>query len=128
MYTRYIGNTGKFYRVHDDEDEPRPSQRRASDAERESAAAAEVTAAATAAAETAAPRGMGLLGSLFGGGTRNKARGDPGGGFKLPFVLPFGLDISDVALLLIFLFLYLQSGDDEFLILLAAVALSDILK
>ena len=36
--------------------------------------------------------------------------------------LPLGLELSDLALLLMFFFLYQESGDEEFLILLACFA------
>jgi len=37
--------------------------------------------------------------------------------------LPFGLELADVAIALLFLFLYLESGDKEFLIILACFAI-----
>jgi hypothetical protein len=58
-----------------------------------------------------------------------RARQSPFGGFGGlgglgGFSLPFGLELSDITLLLIFLFLFLESGEEEFLILLGALALA----
>ena len=39
-------------------------------------------------------------------------------------LLPAGLDASDIMLLMILYFLYRESGDEEFLIILAVVAMS----
>jgi hypothetical protein len=54
---------------------------------------------------------LGGAGGLFGG---------LGGGLNLPL----GLELADIALLLLFLFLYLESGDWEFLIIVAFLAIS----
>lgn len=68
------------------------------------------------------PRGGGL------GGIIGKLLGGEGvSAFALPSAetlnLPFGLELADVALALLFLFLYLESGDAEFLIILACFAI-----
>lgn len=55
-----------------------------------------------------------------GGHTRAPEK-KSGGIFGL---LPAGADSSDILLLLILYFLYKESGDEEFLIILAVVALS----
>ncbi|MDR2615731.1 MAG: hypothetical protein LBC28_04035 [Oscillospiraceae bacterium] len=77
---RYIGNTGRVYRV-DDLPEPSPT------AVHERAPAARVSPAYT----------------------------------SVPS-LPFGLEPGDIALLLLFFLLYIESGDEEFLIILVALA------
>jgi hypothetical protein len=96
MYNRYIGNTGRRYTV-DDADDVR----------------------------------AGLRGGRPHGGARERAadipmsppRGDRGG--LLSGLLPsLGLETVDILLLLLFFFLYLESGDIEFLIILAFFALS----
>jgi hypothetical protein len=43
-------------------------------------------------------------------------------GFPAPPWLPAGLESGDLALLLLFFFLYVESGDEEFLIMLAVLA------
>lgn len=53
---------------------------------------------------------------LSSAGERREKR--PGG------FLPAGLDASDLMLLMILYFLYRESGDEEFLIILAVVAMS----
>ena len=97
MYKRYVGNTGRFVMVQDAEDDSRVR-----------------TAARPRASDVPPPQPE-----------RASEPPSSGGGFSLPFnlpfKLPFGLESSDLTLLLIFLFLFLQSGDDEFLILLAAL-------
>ncbi|MDR0838204.1 MAG: hypothetical protein LBN99_01020 [Oscillospiraceae bacterium] len=85
--TRYIGNSGRFYRI--DEEPVSPPNPVINDA--------------------ASPLGR-RLGGLFSGG------------------LPFGLELADIALLLLFLFLYLESGDEEFLIILAFLAIGAFAK
>ncbi|MDR0904768.1 MAG: hypothetical protein LBN00_01110 [Oscillospiraceae bacterium] len=82
--TRYIGNSGRFYRVNDAESTTQN------------------------AAETEILGGTGGLFGVHGGGLN----------------LPFGLEFADIALLLLFLFLYLESGDWEFLIIVAFLAVS----
>jgi hypothetical protein len=39
------------------------------------------------------------------------------------FRLPFGLEIGDIVLMLLFLFMFLESGDEVFLIILAFLAI-----
>lgn len=106
MYNRYIGNTGKYYRV--DDAPPRPDGeadgvRR--DARREPAAPPQVSppppASPPAAAATVSPQvGADSLRNL------------------LKSLAPSGVDIGDIILLLLLALLYIDSGDDEFLVTL----------
>ena len=104
MYNRYIGNTGKYYRM---EDAP-VTQRRE-----------------TVPVQHAQPKpeeqygyrerhDAGKKPSLFGGG----------GLHFLDSILPFGLETGDLILLILFLFLFIESGDEEFLIILGFLAFS----
>lgn len=52
--------------------------------------------------------GGGLLGKFDGGSLRS----------SIDRMLPFGLDCGDLLLLLVLFFLYAETGDEEFLILL----------
>ncbi|MDR1330059.1 MAG: hypothetical protein LBK23_10720 [Oscillospiraceae bacterium] len=90
--TRYIGNTGRFFRIADSgaprsggpapPGEPAPSIR------------------------SAPARSGGLF-------LRAARRG---------LSLPLGLELGDLGLLLLFFLLYIESGDEEFLIILAVLA------
>jgi len=108
MYNRYIGNTGKVYRV------PGPSNRRGNSVERHAHKPPPVVVEA----EHKLAKKSGLFGGLIGGG------GIFGGdGLKSPN-LPLGLEISDLIILGLLLFLFLESGDEEFLIILGFLAYS----
>ncbi len=107
MYNRYIGNTGKFYRVDDDEllqhdtrqspqeqptaftpvQQPRP-QHRQQNMQRLPFAQKE------------------LLGSIKG---------------LLGNFLPDGMDLGDLLLILVLLLLYLEKEDEEILIILSVL-------
>jgi hypothetical protein len=90
--TRYIGNTGRFYRIAD--------------------------GGAARSAGPAPPRehappirpAPARAGGLF---PRAARRG---------LNLPLGLELGDLGLLLLFFLLYIESGDEEFLIILAVLA------
>jgi len=110
--TRYVGNTGEFYRI---EEAPPPAREHTA---RASAAPAEATAVPKSAAFSAPGMEPGGLSRLLGGL----------GGSIADIKLPFGLEIADVVLILLFLFLYIESGDWEFLIILVFLAMSVIGK
>ena len=102
MYNRYIGNTGKFYRV---EDAPVIADRAELHHERQAEKEARPTPQDR--------REIVKKPSLFGGGLR-----------FLDGLLPFGLETGDLILLVLFLFLFIESGDEEFLIILGFLAYS----
>jgi hypothetical protein len=62
-------------------------------------------------------------GARAASGEAEAARASGGLGGLLGGLLPFGLEVGDIVLLLLFLFLFLESGDDEFLIILAFLAI-----
>jgi len=113
MYNRYIGNTGKFYRVEDIDDirpepvrpppvspepEPEPDRRQS-----ESLPPPE--------AETEKPKfDLNALFHLPGNlrrGIRDK--------------LPGGIDLGDILLILVLIYLFLESDDDDMLIVLGVL-------
>jgi hypothetical protein len=96
VYNRYIGNTGRVVRVYDTPRRETPPER-----------------ADAAASRSAASRG--------GGRRDNDRRGGVMG--LLGGLLPRGLEAGDIVLMLLFLFLFLESGDEEFLIILAILVL-----
>ena len=103
MYNRYIGNTGKVYRVPEPSDKAR---NRAS--HRHEPPRAEMP-------DNLQARGRRkFLPSLFGGG----------GGKLFETNLPFGLELSDLVILALLFFLFIESGDEEFLIILGFLAYS----
>ena len=105
MYNRYIGNTGKVYRVSEPSDRVRdkPPPRRNEPPRVEQP-------------DNLQARGRRkLLPSLFGGG---------GGAKFLETSLPFGLELSDLVILALLFFLFIESGDEEFLIILGFLAYS----
>ena len=125
--TRYIGNTGRFERIADAPARPRAAPPTAAPhAESPDGEAENVTRQthfSGAAPRRVEPRGgvFGMLGALLGGeGGASPFGGALGGG---GLNLPFGLELADVAIALLFLFLYLESGDTEFLIILACFAI-----
>jgi hypothetical protein len=94
---RYIGNTGRFFRVNEtlpDTDVPDSAAEKA---------ASRFAAAGAGSARTESAR------------AESKSRGGLG------FTLPFGLELSELVLPLLFFFLYLETRDEEFLIILAAL-------
>jgi hypothetical protein len=93
MYNRYIGNTGRYYRV--DDAEPKPPKQ-----------APPIKRAAPAPGASAAPRGL------------------------LESILPSGLklEMGDIILLLLVFLLYIDSKDEEFLIILAFLAFNILKK
>jgi hypothetical protein len=105
LFNKYIGNTGSFVRV--DEPPQTPEPRRPPKPASEPVAEAFAPAPPDEAPRGTHPPRRGVLSAIFGE----------------RFALPFGLDASDVILMLLFLYLYAQSGDEEFLFLLAAVAI-----
>jgi len=105
MYNRYIGNTGKVIRV----DEPRDN------------AVLELYPARAGDRREPPPpahKKPGLFGGLGG------LSGLTGFGGLSNLNLPFGLDTSDLIILALLLFLFLESGDEEFLIMLGFLAYS----
>jgi hypothetical protein len=69
----------------------------------------------------------GLAGARFrraAVGESEPARTSGRAGGLLGSLLPFGLEIGDIVLLLLFLFLFMESGDEDFLIILAFLAIS----
>lgn len=99
MYNRYIGNTGKFYRV---DDEALPLH----DARQYPHSAAEKLPAKSNAPGSNQPPHSDIIGALKG---------------VLGNFLPEGMDIGDVLLILILLLLYLEKEDEEILIILSVL-------
>ena len=102
MYNRYIGNSGKVLRVAEPSDN----------------AIVQLHPAPAPAVDGQPPRkktglfglgGLGGLGGLSGFGGLN---------------LPFGFDTGDLIILALLLFLFIESGDEEFLIILGFLAYS----
>ena len=113
MYNRYIGNTGKFYRVEDIDDirpdplpppvspEPEPPEDR-----RQS--------------EAPPPAGS---------ETEEKSKFDLSALFHLPGnlrrgirdKLPGGIDLGDILLILVLIYLFLEGDDDDMLIILGVL-------
>lgn len=118
MYNRYIGNTGVFTRV--DDVPPRASAPpRRSPAGAAPRPRAEIPPEAYNGPEAKVPfspeiKNKSPLLGIFGGGGLN----------GLFDHLPFGLDTGDILLFLLLLFFYLESKDDEFLIILGIMAFS----
>jgi hypothetical protein len=54
---------------------------------------------------------------------RGERRGGGGIAGLLGKILPRGIEAGDIVLLLLFLFLFMESGDEEFLIILAILVL-----
>lgn len=110
MYNRYIGNTGKFYRIDDDN---LPAQ----DARQFPAQQSEQrpdTHAHASPQHTPHPKGS----SPF-----SFSQQDLIGGLKglVSNVLPDGMDIGDLLLILVLLLLYLEKEDEEILIILSVL-------
>lgn len=103
MYNRYIGNTGKYYRV---EDEPRGTRSQASRGTGGSAQSR--SGAPPSPSRDEKPPVPSKGGGLFGG----LLDGLGGGRF----------DTGDLLLLGLLFFLYKESGDEELLIILVILA------
>ncbi len=102
MYNRYIGNTGKFYRVDDDapmRDPPQPPPA--------------LDRPVPHRAPPPPPPGPGSIFSqpeLLGG-----IKGFLGG------LLPEGMELGDLLLILVLLLLYIEKEDEEILIILSVL-------
>ena len=135
MYNRYIGNTGKYYRVS----EPHDYERYESRGPRSDGAHFEDEQRDFSGPGRDERRGetherrRGESDCGRDPGARQKTRDNKKkpsffnlGGLKGVFdsILPFGLDMNDLILLLLFLFLFIESGDEEFLIILAFLTFS----
>lgn len=102
MYNRYIGNTGKVYRVEEPHDKVRGVSRSRQIPAKPSAPVVQKES-----------------------GTRGGHKKPLFGGIKLfESGLPLGLDTSDLIILGLLLFLFIESGDEEFLIILGFLAYS----
>ena len=101
MYNRYIGNTGRRYRVPDASDRRDDHEETRGRADGHGASVRRETAP-----ELKAP-------------AKPRERFSP----VVP-ALPFGLDAGDIMLLALLFFLYTESGDEDFLIILAVVCMS----
>ena len=104
MYNRYIGNTGRYYRV-DEDTPPEPASRRPS----------------------APPPGPGRPPAHGGHAPEGKPAAQKLGEMARSLkevvggLLPEGMELGDVVLLLILLLLYLEKEDEEILIILSAL-------
>jgi hypothetical protein len=98
MYNRYIGNTGKFYRVDE------PGDKRPSSSSFAPHINPQPVINASPITKSLLPHGLtdGLKGMLKG-------------------ILPGKMELSDLLLILILLLLYLEKEDEEILIILAAL-------
>jgi hypothetical protein len=105
MYNRYIGNTGKFYRVEEPEDKIPPKPVPVPDPDSRSAAKA----------SNPIPKPKGLF-----SGSRSLSDGLKG---LLKGILPDKVDIGDLLLILILLLLYIEKKDEDILIILGALVL-----
>ena len=95
MYNRYIGNTGRHYKV----DEPRSKPAPAPTAQRKATPPNEPPRKNAGTLRPTAPKKT----------------------FQLSEILPKNLDTGDILLLLMLYLLYSDSGDDEFLIIMAVL-------
>ena len=142
MYNRYVGNTGKYYRVSEPDDHAysEPAARNHDndydyDA-RKASSEPEYRKRREERQDARGERRDRYDGDRYGGA--RKDRDDPVHGNKKKssffnlgslkgffesFQL-FGLEAGDLILLLLFLFLFIESGDEEFLIILAVLAFS----
>ena len=99
MYNRYVGNTGKFYRVEERHDRPEKAVEISAHAPHDSKKAP---------GAPGHPHNAGKP-ALFGSGFTD-------------LTLPFGLDTGDLVILALLIFLYFESKDEEFLIMLGVLA------
>ncbi|NLM83766.1 MAG: hypothetical protein GX189_03550 [Clostridiales bacterium] len=143
MYNRYIGNTGRVIRVEEappppprggihhrpppppppPEEPPPPPPPSAAHAPPKPGGAWQSSGFKSFPSAFTSPRSGGALSGLlknFSGGLRD------GPSFLKGLLgnLPFGLDLGDILLLLLLLFFYIESGDEEFLIILAFLVFS----
>jgi hypothetical protein len=96
MYNRYVGNTGKYYRV-DDPQTPGPGR-----AEN-----------ARTASRGPAPRAVTPFAGRSEGGLRKRIN-----------IVGIDIELSDLILLLMLFLLFIDSGDEEFLMILGFLALT----
>ncbi|MDR1217855.1 MAG: hypothetical protein LBJ99_04615 [Oscillospiraceae bacterium] len=96
MYNRYVGNTGRYYRV-DDPQTPGPERAEPARTERRGAAPRIVTPFAARPAE----------------GLRKRIS-----------IAGIDIELSDLILLLMLFLLFIDSGDEEFLMILGFLALT----
>lgn len=113
MYNRYIGNTGKFYRV-DDTPHERSSEAQNAEHRREAPPiGAQYKNTSNQNHVHARPNSSGSLFNLpeILGGVKGLVNG----------ILPKGTDVSDLLLILVLLLLYLEKEDEEILIMLSVL-------
>lgn len=109
MYNRYIGNTGAFTRVEEADDMNRSRAQPAF-------SAPPPPAASPKASQPSGNTAFGLGGLLSGlSGSLKNVTGLFGH-------MPFGLDLGDILLFLLLFLFFLESGDEEFLVILAVIA------
>lgn len=113
MYNRYIGNTGKFYRIDDDNLPARDArQYPVSQPQPQAAASSFYPADHSSKSQSPFPFSFSqqeLIGSLKG---------------MLSNFLPEGMDLGDLLLILVLLLLYLEKEDEEILIILSVLIFS----
>ncbi|MCL2408978.1 MAG: hypothetical protein FWC96_05105 [Oscillospiraceae bacterium] len=109
MYNRYIGNTGKVYRVNEPSDRARTDRRRNNVVELFPKESLSRDKRGTEHHDHSRKKT-----SLFGLGNFKFLEGG----------LPLGLELSDLVILALLFFLFLESGDEEFLIILGFLAYS----
>ena len=106
MYNRYIGNTGKFYRVDDDiPDRPAspPTTGRENRSEVHHNSSGDNRTSQHRSSLFSQPELLGNIKGLLNG------------------ILPEGMDIGDLLLILVLLLLYLEKEDEEILIILSVL-------
>ena len=113
MYNRYIGNTGKVYRIDDSSLPEIDARHYPAPSEPDVPQSAPLYSAPHHIPSSAMPPfcfpGKELAGSLRG---------------ILGSFMPEGMDISDLLLILVLLLLYLEKEDEEILIILSVLILS----
>ena len=120
--TRYEGNTGRYTRIAEGADlRGTAGSRGRSDSPTEPTVAAENTPHKPVQEREGGASG-GLFGDVLSALPFNLGGLLSGGGIASGSI--FGLELADVALLILFLFMYLESSDFEFLIILAFLAIS----
>lgn len=100
MYNRYIGNTGKFYRVED-----------SGDKKSSSIPISEPNTPLHSPVKSSARKSGGVLPFGLSDGLKGLLKG----------ILPEKIDIGDLLLILILLLLYIEKEDEDVLILLGAL-------
>lgn len=134
IYNRYAGNSGKYYRVDDRPEKPRSDQNAPSPGQphHDPLGSEPSPGHAPPLQHEPPPRhdpppnhGPSPLLSFFGQSFKKPPGKFLGGlGESLNGMLPFGFETGDLLLLLMVFLLYTESGDEEFLIILAALAYS----